>query len=117
MISTSEKSSKLWVSFPSYILDQKYSQRYKKSPFGTKAARFAIKKEVQEKKTSELSMENTPHDRSMTRTFIDETIEKIKQDESRKTSYQFKSGSQRFVEMNGRLKNSMFLHSGRLMKF
>jgi hypothetical protein len=63
-----------------------------------------------------MEMENNHQDRITTRTFIDETIEKIKQDESMKTSYQFKSGSQRFVEMNSRLKNSRFLNSIYLTK-
>lgn len=81
-------------------LDQKYSQRYKKNPFGAKAPRFGYKKEEVKEKPNELSLEDEPvaKEQSIARKFIDETIEKMKQDEARKTSFQFKSSSKRFKE-------------------
>lgn len=50
-----------------------------------------------------LDDEPVPKDHSMTRAFIDDTIEKMKRDEARKTSFQFKSGTTRFQEKQSKL--------------
>ena len=60
-------------------------------------------------KPNELSIqeENIPQDRTIARTFIDETIEKIKNDEARKTTFQFKSSTRRFNESQEFMKNGI----------
>ena len=78
-------------------LDQKYSQRYKKNPFGAKADRFVYKGQPKLKKSDVMIEDETLlKETNMTRKFIDETIEKMKNDEQNKTSHQFKSQSKRF---------------------
>jgi hypothetical protein len=86
---------KPWIN---YISDQKFSQRYKKNPFGTKAPRFAVEKVEHKNKANEFTLDNepVPENRSLARTFIDDTIQKMKYEDARKPGFQFKSGTKRF---------------------
>lgn len=79
-------------------LDQKYSQRYKKNPFGTRAPRFAYKNSSIQPKKSDIMLddETLPKEPNVNRVFIDDTIERMKNEEARRTGYQFKSASKRF---------------------
>ena len=63
-----------------YFVDQKYSQRYKKNPFGVRAPRFIYKSNVNKPKRSDIMIEdeNLPQQPNVTRQFIDDTIEKMK---------------------------------------
>ncbi|CAI2360610.1 unnamed protein product [Moneuplotes crassus] len=81
-------------------LDQKYSQRYKKNPFGSHGSRFGRRKIKNKRVSQALSIEEeqAPQDKHLARVYIDETIEKIKKDEQRKTTFQFKSATRRFKE-------------------
>jgi len=58
-------------------LDQKYSQRYKKNPFGSKASRFNKANLKQIRNSVDLSLQNepVPKNRTIVRNFIDDTIE------------------------------------------